>query len=209
MVLPARAAPSSPPLDSTDARILDMAAAHLRRFGLSRTTVSAIAEEAGMTHANVYRYFPSKQALIDAVTAAWLKVLEADLHAVMESSDPPQDKLERILAATHRAYRDKLDTDPNLFDLFADAMEAGRGVGRKHRNRLQADVQTVVDEGIAVGTFPKADVRRSMALIFDTTHRFLHPVALRLDRDVPASTMTARFDRVVKILILGLVTGRG
>jgi AcrR family transcriptional regulator len=209
MSLPARASASPLTLDSTDARILEMAATHLRRFGLSRTTVSAIAEEAGMTHANVYRYFPSKQALVDAVTAAWLKTLETDLHAVTESADPPQDKLERILAATHRAYRNKLDTDPNLFDLFADAVEAGRGVGRKHRGRLQSDVQLVVEEGISVGTFPKADMRRSMALIFDTTHRFLHPVALQLDRDVSASTMTQRCDRVVKILILGLVTGRG
>ena len=45
--------------------------------GSRAVTVVGIAEAAGMTHANVYRYFPSKAALIDAVAARWLKSLEA------------------------------------------------------------------------------------------------------------------------------------
>ena len=58
----------APSADSADARILDLAAEHIRRHGIERTTVVAIAREAAMSHGNVYRYFPSKEALVDAVT---------------------------------------------------------------------------------------------------------------------------------------------
>ena len=51
-----------------DRRILDIAREQIKRFGAKRLTVVSVAEEAGMTHANVYRYFSSKLALCDALT---------------------------------------------------------------------------------------------------------------------------------------------
>ena len=68
------AAPGQTPLpESQDARILDLAAEHVRRYGAARLRIVAVAQDAGMTHGNVYRYFPSKEALFDAVTEQWLK----------------------------------------------------------------------------------------------------------------------------------------
>jgi AcrR family transcriptional regulator len=189
---------------STDLRILEMASRHVRQYGLSRTTVSAIAEDIGMTHANVYRYFRSKAALIEAITASWLRPLERDLRAVADSPDPAHDKLERILLAVHRAYRTKLDSDRHLFDLFADAVGKGDLVARKHRQRVQFEIERVVEEGIATGVFGTAEPRRALALIFDATYRFLHPMALRSDCDVPASALAARFERVLKTILRSL-----
>jgi AcrR family transcriptional regulator len=189
---------------STDLRILEMASQHVRLYGLSRTTVSAIAEDVGMTHANVYRYFRSKAALIEAVTAAWLGPLERDLRAVADSPDPAHDKLERVLLAVHREYRAKLDSDRHLFDLFADAVGKGDLVARKHRQKVQSEIERIVEEGMATGAFGKAEPRRALALIFDATYRFLHPIALRSDCDVAASALAARFDRVLKTLLRSL-----
>ncbi|MCC2101684.1 MAG: helix-turn-helix transcriptional regulator, partial [Hyphomicrobiales bacterium] len=59
--MPAEANSSDLP---ADARIMEAATTFLRRYGPRRATVVAIAESAGMSHANVYRYFPSKAALI-------------------------------------------------------------------------------------------------------------------------------------------------
>ena len=54
---------------AVDQRLLEIAAGHIRRFGAARTTIVGVAQEAGMSHANIYRYFPSKTGLLDAVTA--------------------------------------------------------------------------------------------------------------------------------------------
>ena len=72
----------APSAESADIRILDLAAEHIRQHGIERTTVVAIAREAAMSHGNVYRYFPSKEALVDAVTAQWLKPIETGVRDI-------------------------------------------------------------------------------------------------------------------------------
>jgi AcrR family transcriptional regulator len=200
--------PAAPPPEPVEARIAEIARQHIRRFGAQRTTIVGIAQEAGMTHANVYRYFPSKRELFEELTAAWLRPLEARLREAADGADPAFDKLERMLLAIHRAYRQKLESDPELFDLLIDSLANERASARKHRSRVQSEIQRVVEDGVSSGAFALADRRRAMALIFDATHRFLHPVALKLDKDTPAPALASRFDTVVSMVLRALRTGR-
>jgi AcrR family transcriptional regulator len=192
---------------SADLRILELAGDHLRRFGPKRTTIVGIAEAAGMSHANVYRYFPSKQALFEAVTALWLKPLEGELRLIVEGQDPAYDKLERALAALQRAYREKLDSDPILFRLLCEAIDKGHVVARKHRNRVQNEIQAIVEEGIGSGSFRMNDRRRAMALVFDLAHRFIQPVSIALDRNVSAAEVEFRASRVIAAIQHSLTFG--
>ena len=200
--------PPSSAAESVEARILEIAREHVRKFGSARATVVGVAQEAGMTHANVYRYFPSKTALLEEITASWLRPIETRLRETAEGADPAYDKLENMLMAIHRAYRQKLESDPALFDLLIEALEQDRGSARRHRARVQSEVQRVVEEGVASGAFAMTDRRRAMSLIFDAAHRFIHPVALRLDKDVGAAALAARFETVVAIVLRTLRTGR-
>ena len=194
--------------EATDQRILDVAAAHVRKFGIKRFTVLGVAEELGMTHANIYRYFPSKIALLDEVTAHWLKPLEADLRTSADAPDPAYDKLERVLAVIHRTYRSKFESDPLIFDLFAESVMEGRGVARKHRNQVQGAMQRIVEDGIASGAFDMADHRRALALVFDAMHRFIHPVPIRMDADIPRATIEQRAERITRLVLRAIVSGR-
>ena len=190
-----------------DARILEAAADALRKFGPARATIVDIAEAAGMSHANVYRYFPSKAALIEEVTAAWLRPVEAEVRAIADGPDPAPDKLERVLFAIHRAYRDKLERDPRLFAILAEAATANAGVARKHRARLQAIIQRMVEEGLGQGAFAQSDTRRAMETVFDVCHRFLQP-AVQLDRDLPRASVDTRAARVARLTLRALALGR-
>jgi AcrR family transcriptional regulator len=49
------------------ARILEVAEEHFRRVGYRKTSVTDIAAELGMSAANVYRFFPSKEAIKESV----------------------------------------------------------------------------------------------------------------------------------------------
>ena len=191
-----------------DARILETAANFIRRYGPRRTTVVDIAEATGMSHANVYRYFPSKAALLEEVTSAWLRPVEAEVRVIAEGPDPAPDKLERILFAIHRSYRDKLERDPQLFRLLVQAAETNSGVARKHRGRLQGAVQRTIEEGFAQGSFQTVDLRRALALVFDLTHRFAHPTAIALDAETPRASVDLRAARVTRLLLQALGTGR-
>ncbi len=194
--------------DGAETRLVEIARAHVRKFGHARTTVVGVAAEAGMSHANVYRYFPSKAALLDEVVASGLRPLEARLREAADGADPAYDKLERMLIAVHRDYRGKLDDDPELFDLLVDALLANRPSARKHRSRVQSEIQRVYDDGVASSAFAMADRRRAMSLIFDAAHRFIHPVAVRLDKDASPHAVATRFETVLAITLRALRTGR-
>jgi len=191
-----------------DQRILELAAVHVRQYGVKRVTIVGVAEALGMTHANIYRYFPSKIALLDEITAAWLKPLEMGLRDTADAPDPAYDKLERVLLVLHRTYRNKFETDPLIFDLFAESVMQGRGVARKHRNQVQGIVQRIVEEGIAGGTFEMADHRRALGLVFDAMHRFIHPVPIRMDGDIPRSAIDMRVERLIRMVLRTIVSGR-
>ena len=194
--------------EANDLRLVEIARAHVRRFGHARTTVVGIATEAGMTHANVYRYFATKSALLDEVVASSLRPLEARLREAAEGADPAYDKLERMLLAVHRDYRGKLDSDPEVFDLLVDALTRNRASVRKHRSRVQSEIQRVYEEGVASGAFAMTDRRRAMSLVFDAAHRFIPPVALKLDKDASASASASRFETVLAITLRALRSGR-
>jgi AcrR family transcriptional regulator len=200
--------PTAPPAETNEARLVDIARAHVRKFGHARTTVVGVAADAGMTHANVYRYFPSKTALLDEVVASGLRPLEARLREAADGADPAHDKLERMLIAIHRDYRGKLDDDPAVFDLLIEALASDRPSARKHRARVQSEIQRVLEEGVSSGAFAMTDRRRAMSLIFDAAHRFVHPVALRLDKDASASAVASRFEAVLAMTLRALRTGR-
>ncbi len=204
MMLAARPAVSSA---TADARLLVVAAGHVRRFGANRVTVVGVAGEAGMTHANVYRYFPSKVALLDAVAGAALRPIETLLADIAAAPDPADDKLERMILGLWRAYRDFLEADRNIFDVYVTAVATSRGLARKHRGRVRTLFERVVDEGVATGAFEPRDRERALSLLTDTFYRFTHPAAIRLDADLPRASLDMRLASAVRVVLRALASG--
>ncbi|MFD1301830.1 TetR family transcriptional regulator [Methylobacterium marchantiae] len=203
----ARLGRASPAPLSVDARLLAIATEHLARLGHKRVTVVAVAAEAGMTHANVYRYFPSKDALLDAVAGRWLREVEGELARIADAPDPADDKIERLLMALASAQREVLAREPHLFAVHLDATVAARPIARRHRVRLRSLVERVVEEGIAAGAFVARDRERAIAYIFDASYRFTHPLAMQHDSDLPADLIRARFGAVIQAIQKVLRTG--
>lgn len=184
-----------------------VAAEHLARFGPRRLTVVGVAEEAGMTHANVYRYFPSKAELVDAVAGQWLKEVEASLADIADSPDPADDKLERFVLAIARQYRECAQTNPNVFEVYVSAVENSRGVARKHRGRQLRLLERVMEEGVGAEVFNPRDRERAIAFVVDATQRFVNPAMVRIDVRVPRAVLDERLNAVLRVVLRALAVG--
>jgi AcrR family transcriptional regulator len=88
--------------------------------GPARTTVSAVAEEAGVQRATVYRHFPTEEALFEACTAHYYTRHPMPDLAAWASVRDPEARLRRALTETY-AYFDETE---EMFD------RTGRDVGR-------------------------------------------------------------------------------
>ena len=69
-------------------RILDAAEEVLRRYGPPKATVVDVARALDVSHGTIYRHFPSKPALRDAVAARWLPRVSSPLAAVPPRTGP-------------------------------------------------------------------------------------------------------------------------
>src|SRR5919199_5226691 len=92
--------------DDTRARIMEAAEALFRRLGFAKTAVADIAAELGMSPANVYRFFPSKNAIVEAICRRCLGEVENRAWAVARSRQPAAQRMERLILeilAYHKA----------------------------------------------------------------------------------------------------------
>src|SRR5216684_6511187 len=82
--------------EDTRARIMDTAEALFRRLGFAKTAVADIAAELDMSPANVYRFFPSKNAIVEAICQRCLGEVEEKAWAVARSRGSASARLERL-----------------------------------------------------------------------------------------------------------------
>ena len=78
---------------------------------------------------------------------------------------------------------------------------------RKHRARRRQLVERVVDEGIATAKFDPRDRDRALAFIGDAAYRFIDPLAVRLDADMPQDVADARLAAVIRVTLRALTNG--
>src|ERR1051326_9593246 len=82
--------------DDTRARIVETADALFRRLGFAKTAVADIAGELGMSPANVYRFFPSKNAIVEAICQRCLSELDEKAWAAARSRGPAAERRGRL-----------------------------------------------------------------------------------------------------------------
>jgi AcrR family transcriptional regulator len=73
-------------------RILDAARAAFRERGAA-CSLDEIAKRAGVGAGTLYRHFPTRDDLIDAMMRNWAERIEADAQAVVDSDLPPREAL--------------------------------------------------------------------------------------------------------------------
>jgi AcrR family transcriptional regulator len=102
----------------TQLRITESAVALHGTLGPSRTSMSAIAERAGVRRSTLYRHFPDEAAVFDACSAHWREANPApDLGAWAAIEDPDR----RLRAALEELYAYYGRTEAMLVNLYRDA----------------------------------------------------------------------------------------
>src|SRR5437764_14583489 len=96
----------------TPERILEVTEDVLRRYALAKGTVVDVARALDVGHGSVYRHFPSKASLRQAVAKRWLDRANAPLEKIAEAPGPPAARLERWLRAMFAIKRTKVCDDP-------------------------------------------------------------------------------------------------
>jgi AcrR family transcriptional regulator len=162
--------------DDTRARIMDTAEALFRRLGYAKTAVADIAAELKMSPANVYRFFASKNAIIEAICQRCLGELEDTAWAVARSRGSAAERLERLVLEILAYHRENHLTEQRVNDMVLAAIELSWGAIRAHKEHMRMVFEAVLREGIERGEFERVDPRETSRLMMISLVNFCHPV---------------------------------
>jgi AcrR family transcriptional regulator len=160
----------------TPERILEAAEEVLRRYGPAKANVVDVARALGVSHGSVYRHFPSKAELRDAVTERWLFEISQPLEAVATGKGTAPARLRRWLDLLVSSKRRKALNDPELFATYIELTADARDVVRAHVDTLVGQLERIIAGGVAEGELGTADTAGAAHAVFDATARFHNPV---------------------------------
>jgi AcrR family transcriptional regulator len=189
----------------TPERILEATEDVLRRYGLAKATVVDVARVLDVSHGSVYRHFPSKASLREAVAKRWLDRVNAPLQKIADSTGPAPAKLERWLRTMLAIKHKKVCDDPEMFATYLALAQEACKVVRAHKDGLVDQIAQILSEGVKQGVFQVADTSITARAIFDATSRFHHPSHCEEWKD---PQLTARIDALLSLLLKSLEAPR-
>ncbi len=162
----------------TPDRILEAAEEALRRYGPAKANVVDVARALNVSHGSVYRHFPSKAALRNAVVERWLARLSEPLGEIAAERGPAGERLRRWLDGLSDSKQRMARDEPALFATYYQlALEADEVVAA-HVNALSAQLGEIIADGVGRGEFAAGDPFRMGRAVFDATARFHNPAYL-------------------------------
>ena len=164
--------------DDTRARIMATAEVLFRRIGYAKTTVTDIAAELGMSPANVYRFFSSKNAIVEAICQRCLAEVEDRAWAVARSKAPAAQRMERMTLEIMIYHRDNLMTEQRVNDMVVAAIEHSWDTIHAHKQRLCGIAELIIRDGIAAGEFEPVEPHETAELFMRSMVCFHHPMLL-------------------------------
>ncbi len=173
MPRPMNTAPAQP---ETRDRILTEAERLFRVYGYSKTTVGDIAEACGMSPSNVYRFFPSKSAINEAICNRIISEADAALLGILQLDLPASGRLAILIAGLDSFMNEHLMSERKVLELVTVAMEEQWETIEAHVDRVTAIIAEIIKGGIASGEFREQDPARAAKCVHAAISTFHHPV---------------------------------
>jgi AcrR family transcriptional regulator len=157
-------------------RVLAEATRLFAERGYENTSVNEVAKEAGVSVGALYKYFPDKPALLEAVLDAFEGEFVEGMRAVRTSPGPHVERLAMMVKglfelAAHREH---------FFWVLTSGTHGLRGTRPVTPGaRIRAEIALFIESGIAAGEFRPVDVEQVAALgygVVETAmrHCFVH-----------------------------------
>lgn len=138
-------------------RILEAAERLFRHYGYGKTTVADIARDLGMSPANIYRFFSSKEEIHHAICG---RMLLASYQLTLDISRLPLsagERLRRCISEQHKLTVETMLDDQKVHEMVVVALERDWHVIDKHIDRLHEIYAEIIRQGIEAGEFVDRD----------------------------------------------------
>lgn len=177
--LPETSAPLTPAAMATRAAIMDTADRLFRTLGYQKTTVADIARDLRMSPANIYRFFPSKAAITEAIAERLLDQILSGVWAIARGPASAPDRLRAVFALLQEQTVALFFHERRMHDMVRYAMDEHWGVVDRYKASIEEAIATIVRDGTAAGVFGGMAPEQASRLVHGTAVLFMHPTLVQ------------------------------
>jgi len=160
-------------------QILGVAAEHFRNFGYQKTSISDIGRAIGISHAYVYRFFDSKQAIGEAVCAQTLTRITLAVERLVDSAISASDKIRKAPLILIEEGLAVFFQDRKLHDIVEEAVKEHWCSASNHSVTIESLIFRIVAQGRESGEFERKtsadEISHSIRVAWTP---FIHPALL-------------------------------
>lgn len=164
--------------DEARARILEVAEEHFRSLGYHRTSVADIAAKLGMSPANIYRFFPSRDAINESICGRVVNEVADIAFVIAGANAPAMEKLDQLLTAVHHQNKMMLIKARPMHDLVVTATQENWPIIQAHTARMMTIFEAIIREGIEAGEFEVEDAAEAARVVKHAFMAFFHPILI-------------------------------
>ncbi|MCW1383108.1 TetR family transcriptional regulator [Novosphingobium sp. KCTC 2891] len=146
-------------------RLVEIATALIEERGSTALTMQEVAIRAGMSPANVYRYFESKEALLEALAEYWFRPKVQAMEDVVASDLPARRKMYEFFARRFTMMRRHYEADPVAFQTYIE-------IGNEHFEQVRSYVDladhylgVIIGEAMGEGHFTDLGIDETISLV--------------------------------------------
>jgi len=150
-------------------QLLDIVMAMIEDRGNAGFTVADLASRAGMSSASLYRYFESKEAVIEAVAERWFAPKVAIMEEVVASDLPPRRKMYEFYARRFIHLRTMWEKDQVAFATYCELGDEHFELVRSYIDLGDHYLGLIIGEAMADGHFAGLDVDDAISLVNQMT----------------------------------------
>ena len=188
-------------LDSGREAILALMVELIEERGSSAFTMTELAARANMSTANLYRYFESKEALIEAVAEHWFQPKIEIMEEVVASALNPRRKMYEFYARRFARMKSEWERDPVVFANYVELGKEHFELVRSYIDLGDHYLAVIIGEAMADGHFEGLTIDEAISLVNQMTSVYVNIGAM--EQIMPKLT-TDKLARIIDAIFDGL-----
>ena len=188
--------------DSVREQIVEAAKKRFSHFGYSKTTMAEVANDCSMSPGNLYRFFPGKLDIAEAIaTEDYQRHLKELAKLAAQQTRPARERLHDLLFEELRRTYNKLESDPRSYEI-ATVIARERP---EYANWMLANERTILvgllDDGKRRGEFAFDDPAFAAEMIQAAVMKFRYP---QLWSKLSLPKLERELEGVLRLIVDGL-----
>jgi len=183
-------------------RILEAARKRFTLYGYGKTTMAEIASQCDMSPGNLYRFFPGKLDIAEAIAREDEQVRLAELARIAgDTGSNARQRLRDFLFLELRSTFAKFDDDPHAIEVAQRIAKERPEFGAERVAAERRMIARILADGMKSGEFNAADTEYLAEMIHSATLKFRFPQRWT---NAPLDVLERELDGVLKLIKDGL-----